>query len=729
MRLRIVLEWIIVGLLIISVMGFNIAADEISESVVDAHFTITLDSATELHIDVTLDVSQITVFGQLYEKSDIQTVATNDLETMGAIKLRLRQLLEEQLGNTFTDATVTALLQKPTYENNRFYDTFGVALVSSFFGMSDDVNGYAIINGVLDMGAEVMYEITLHAETGWDNTYTFELPSSVYPPFTNGEKNVNTIQWILYNEKGSNPSKIAKFSLRYKAPTTPTMNTENIHLAFELDAKNAKKIDLIANIVARHIDISKYNMLPPSITDLDVVAADGMRLFIENSLTSWEEVYQKTMANITKKITSAIENSSFNQTVDFAFQWIGETTANCSEPYNVTHMEDTPPIQAENIADDVRVDLCNIPARAFFGLIHAGGTANISSNDMNFGDNLGTIGYPYNVTLHLPQNLYLDGKNSYVWDQSVKLSGVFDSGIAPEYTEEQIETIIEIEISTTDLNLLGFFTGRTELSLGLFVEEEKNYYITSLPDSFSLPEKLSLHYLSSDAFRLCIDEGVFDEQSISTFLAKNKQLFEQKMTAILPNATINSHTNRNAFDTSLLWDEDIGTMSSELPVTAVSYAHSSYSLSFDLSFVPPGFEMKSQSLSFRGLQNQDVTYRVIFPHGTNVTCTDELGKVVKNQLDDGRNYIEVFFGSSESALTNTVNYKIIPSALFVIGIFMPCIVSFAITLLLIIVIYIIRKKRKGGKMKGTTVVDNESYGDDYGYEDEDYYVPPPPAKK
>ncbi len=729
MHLRILLEWAIVGLLIILLAGCSTKADDTPESIVDAQFTITLDSATDLYIEVTLDVSQITVFGELYEKSDIQAASTGDLETMGAIKLRLRQLLEEQLEETFIDATVTALSQKPTYENNRFYDEFGVTLSSTFFGMSDDVDGYDIINGVLDMGAEVMYEVTLHAETGWDNTYTLELSSSMYPPFTNGEKNVNTIRWTLQNEGGMGSSKAAKFSLQYKAPTTPTMNTEDIRLAFVVDSSNAKHIDLIGNIVANHIEIRDYDVLPPSISDLDFVTADGLRLFIENGLTSWQEVYQKTMVNITRKITSVIENSSFNQTLDTKFQWKDETTDNCSQPYNVTHMDDSPSIQAELIADDINLQLCDIPGRAFFGLIYTGGTANISANDMNFGDGLTAIGYPYNATLRLPQGLYLDGKNSYVWNQTAGLSGQFNSSKAPGYTEEQIETTIEIEISTTDLNLLGVFTGKTELSLGLFIEEKKNYHVSSIPDSFSLPEKLSIQYLVSDAFRLCVNEGVFDEESISAFLAKDKQLFQQKFVTLLPNLTVDGHINRNAFDESLQWDEDIGSMSSVSPVTVVSYAHSSYPLSFNLSMIPPSFEIKNQNLNLRGLQNQDVTYRIIFPHGTNVTCTDELGKVVKAQLDDGRNYIEVSFDSSESALTNNINCKIIPSALFVIGIFMPCIVSFAITLLLIVVIYIIRKKRKGGKTKGAVVADEERYDDGYGYEDEDYYVPPPPSTK
>jgi hypothetical protein len=66
----------------------------------------------------------------------------------------------------------------------------------------------------------------------------------------------------------------------------------------------------------------------------------------------------------------------------------------------------------------------------------------------------------------------------------------------------------------------------------------------------------------------------------------------------------------------------------------------------------------------------------------------------------------------------------IPSALFIIGVFVPCIVSFIIAIILIIIIYLTRKKRKKGKIK--THIEKDDFT---GYEDEEFYVPPPPSSK
>ena len=65
-----------------------------------------------------------------------------------------------------------------------------------------------------------------------------------------------------------------------------------------------------------------------------------------------------------------------------------------------------------------------------------------------------------------------------------------------------------------------------------------------------------------------------------------------------------------------------------------------------------------------------------------------------------------------------------PSSLFIVGVFVPCIVSLVIALILIIIIFLIRKKRKGKKIE-TPIEDEEITG----YEDEDFYVPPPPDSK
>jgi hypothetical protein len=250
-----------------------------------------------------------------------------------------------------------------------------------------------------------------------------------------------------------------------------------------------------------------------------------------------------------------------------------------------------------------------------------------------------------------------------------------------------------------------------------------------LPNEFTLPGKVKLNYLNSDAFRLCIEENVFMGEDVSTFLNNEKSLFEDRLISILPGLKINGLVKRDDFDRSLVWDGDITNMDANTPVATASDAHSSYPVSFGLSLSPPKFEITEQSFNLVGLQNQNVTYRMVFPRGTTVEASDSLNKLVTGKIGD-RYYIEVSFNASESGLTDVVRCKIVPSTLFALAIFLPCIVCLIIAVVLIIAILIIRKKRKGfrgpRKPKKESKEDKEETGD---YEEQEYYVPPPPSSK
>ena len=101
---------------------------------------------------------------------------------------------------------------------------------------------------------------------------------------------------------------------------------------------------------------------------------------------------------------------------------------------------------------------------------------------------------------------------------------------------------------------------------------------------------------------------------------------------------------------------------------------------------------------------------------------DSLNKAVVEKTEDGRYYIEISFNVSDFGRTDVLSCKIVPSMLFIIGLFMPCIVSLIITIILVIIIYVIRKKRRRGKR--ITAVERSDTFDSI--EEQDYYVPPPP---
>jgi hypothetical protein len=286
--------------------------------------------------------------------------------------------------------------------------------------------------------------------------------------------------------------------------------------------------------------------------------------------------------------------------------------------------------------------------------------------------------------------------------------------------------LVDIEIESVDLNLLSFFTGKPEISLGFDIEKEKNHNVTRLPKEFSLPEKIKISYLNSDALRICADEGVFKQSEIDSFLNNEKAIFEKQINNIIDGIEVKGNIDNSQFEESLQWDEDILKMDEEKPVTTKTYAYSTNPLNLHISIVPPSVMIPDQIYNFTGLKNQSVTYRIIFPNGIDIDAYDKHDRAVIKQTKDEKQYLEVVFTPEEADVSLDVICSINPSALFLIGLFTPCIISIFVTLILLFALITLRKKRKGRSGKQREPVYDEN---DTSYEDQDYYIPPPPGSK
>ncbi|UCF12330.1 MAG: hypothetical protein JSW06_09860 [Thermoplasmatales archaeon] len=707
----------------------NTSAEDNLDSLVDANFDIEFITGTDLKISVTMDVSEITAFETTYGTNEIQDLAASveydDIIIMGGIMQTLHDLLKNQIVMTFENANVVPLNTRPTYEDTVFYEDYGVNLTSPFFSINETVNSHDLVNGVLDMDAIVYYVFSLHAAHGWNNTYTIILPEFMKYRSTTGSAENNRILWEVKNRDGQHPELPAEISIQLTEPTTPKLTVDDIRLEFELDTSNINSIALNTIIITKNVDLQEHDILPDFINGLDFVSSDGIRLFIDNGLLSWEDLYQKTIKSIEQNTITTIESSSFNQSLEMSFNWNLETTINCSTPYNITSMDDDPPIKAELIDIDVNLLICDMSSRAFFGLVNAGATANISTGDINFGDRLGEIGYPYDVFLHLPNNVSLEGKNIYSWNSSNPLSGEFVSDLRPipEYSKENIDTLIEIDISNMDLDITSFFSGKTKLTATSYLNEENYIYVSSFPQEFKISDKINLTYFNSDAFRLCAEEDVFNEEDIDVFLTNKKDIFELRLSDILNNLEVKGVVDKDVFYNSLNWDGDISNMDNVVPITISTYAHNIYPVAFNLSFWPPEISISNQLFNLKGLEKQSVTYRITFPKGISVNAKDTLNKsLIKGKTNDGREYVELSFDVDEETKRDVVLCEIYASSIYILGLFLPCILSLVLVVILIIIVYLIRKKKKGRKI---TKDDTESTG----YEDQDYYVPPPPSTK
>jgi len=204
----------------------------------------------------------------------------------------------------------------------------------------------------------------------------------------------------------------------------------------------------------------------------------------------------------------------------------------------------------------------------------------------------------------------------------------------------------------------------------------------------------------------CTDKDLFHSRSKTLFpLIKGSALFDQ-----------------SAFDESLRWNENISLMDDSNPVIVSSSIQTAFPLMFDFSILPPSASIKSLNLSFSGIKDQDVTYSMVFPKGIRIDISDTFDRAEMIHYSDGRMGFSISFNETDDDHMDSVLITMHPSGLYLLAMFVPCIISIFITMILLVLIYIIRKKRKGIRKANKEIPPQE-------YDQEDYYVPPPPSKR
>ncbi len=703
---------------------FIASADNHLDENIDAVFNIEFISGTVLIININANVKKITLdaSGTSYSKNEIMSIEENESEIMGAIKYVLKNSLTNQIKTIFDKAYIHSLNELPLFNNGIFYDTYSINLSSNFFNFNNDVTVSDFINGVLDMGAIVNYTFNLIAESGWNNSFNFILPDSIGYHRTTGIVNDNIIQWYVVNNNEDIYSKIAELAIKYNNPTS-NYKEEDIEFEFEIDCNNKPILNL--SIITNSINISQLTLIPNFISNLNFIPSDGVRLFIENYFITWDDFYNRSIKYLIDDIKPKIESYPFNQTLNFSFNWDINSTINSSSLFDIDNMDNHPPIKALFSDNNINFLICGISSNAFFGLVNSGAKSNLTSLDINFGNNFENINYPYKIYLNLPNNIFFNNKNIISWNESDFTLGNITSNISERYNDEKIDTTIEIFVKTTDLNILSLFTGDTKLSLGLFINEIQSRNVTLLPYYFTLPEKINIDYYNSDLFRLCVDEKIFDNDSINLFLSNEIESFELRIKKIFPELVIKGILNKQIFDESLLWDRDITKMGDEDPIKISSKSNSVYSLPFRFKLFPPSLNIIEQNLTLSGIKNHNIKYKIMFPQGLKIKLNNESKRLILNTTEDGKYYIELSFNKNQSTLNESVYFKITPSFIFIIGLFLPCIISLLITVILVILIYIIKRKRRIKKQ-----FINRENKENYDISKErDYYIPPPPSSK
>ena len=705
--------------IILTLFSISVSALDQVETDIELEFI----DGTHLDIDVTLDVSVVTLpaNGASYTKSDIQTLANTNPEMMGAIKISVKGLMVDQLKESFPESVITSLQELPTYSSGVFTDSYRLNFLPEFFSLNESVDADAFVNGFLDCGAYINYTYTLKSYAGWNQSYAFILPKYIEYKRTNGDVKQNIITWTV-KTTGEPNDKDAQLTLLESNPTSTYSSNETIQVQFVMNCTVAEKPVFNTKLNGLTIAISSYDMYPDFLSNIYGIPADALRLSILENLTSWNQVKNLTFDPAFQQIKPIVENSSFNQTITPVFSWVNSTTISASDPFNVSFMDSNPPISANYQDCSVLFTICNISSRAVFGLINAGASLNISSADVNIGDNLQTLPYSYNGTIIFPNHVYLNNQNRYLWDESNPINGSFTSNNSPIYQRKNITSTYEIDVKSTDLNLLSFFTGRTEANMELHLREIQKRNITEVPFHFQLPRKIQIPLLNSDAFRICVEEGVFTDEDIKNFIDYQKTVFQSRSKLLFPLIKGNANFDQTVFDESLHWDRNISSMDAQDPVIISSKMDTAFPLVFEFSIIPPSLSIQRLNLSFSGINDQDVTYSMMFPKGIIIEADDKLDRAVVTKNAEGNMMLFVSFNANEGGRIDSVLLSMQPSVLYILGMFVPCIISVIITIILFFLVFFLRNKRKNMPPSKNEISRTN-------YDQEDYYIPPPPSSK
>jgi hypothetical protein len=249
------------------------------------------------------------------------------------------------------------------------------------------------------------------------------------------------------------------------------------------------------------------------------------------------------------------------------------------------------------------------------------------------------------------------------------------------------------------------------------------------PNQLPLPTNVNIMFLNSDALRLCLEELVFSDSQTSEFLAEKTEMFQLRLSTVLHGLPVKGMLDRKVFSNSLVWDGDISSMDDVVPVVVSNTANEAFMIKFNVSLWPAGLTLTPQDFALQGIENQTVTYRIIFPQGITVNASDTMGKtIVTGKTSNGNDFVEVSFDPESANQSTVLTCVLNVSPVYVIWIFLPCILVFVLLIVLIVIILLIRKKR-GGLRKGKRKLFEPEDNEPTSYSGEEYYVPPPPSSK
>jgi hypothetical protein len=628
-----------------------------------------------------------------------------------------------------------------------------------------------LIEGTLKMGGVVTQDLRMYANAGHKNTYIFKVKELVPPARAHGSEhsrqggpslahdqllieNTNSevqpeskdkVRFTLDRTSGMTyiTKKIKDIKLRAKEPNTPT--EEKIDINFKIELNDFDQImvnDSKVTIRTIKLDLIKAR-LPSNFSELELLPADGLRLFYENGIIDLADLEDELDTELNKIENRFDDAFKTNVSMELGITWDFNTMSNITPLYylddsgGIKRMSSQRPVKGYvRAANVVNIGLIkNASTDLIKGLLNAGAKADLDLSIKTKYD------YKYNLTLppgfglvgHAPRMVdSTTGANTYILSMLQTKDVIIKSQRMPAYTTSKAN--IDVTIDLHEVEILSFTEYLGHIKIDAVGNMNRLEMEPTSRFARAMPEKMTMKYFNSDSLRLLYTEGLLNLSEIEdeTYIA-----IKENITKLLKE---DLQMRVDFGQERLIFDGDHDIMDDSEPIRFKIAASGKMRVSGDRMVEMGGFITKQIKLPITGVENWNVTYTFILPKYIEVigttwveeTETDYTGPFVEQTLDDRYQLTITVHGESELVsigsddeeyidLEVEVNMDIDITLWFFLDKITVPIMLFIILLALIIGLKILRRRnnKKLERMKkemGIEFDDDDvlTYGGDYG---------------
>lgn len=731
---------------------------------------LTFESAIQLTVFAEFKIHE--VYLPIYEQMtadgirkqyEIETKATpTNPPILLALYREIDELFEKLLNQTFPGSK--RVIDNPKLNNTSIYNIIVdedkydppviithycsyLELLNSAYFNEDELAKYDIqsasdlLEGSLKVGATITQNIKLFANAGHKNRYIFNVPLlGTIPDQSQNQliiahpyldeitpRNNYKVQFTNDNTYGniSFVKHIKGLELRARYPNKQTKENIRINFDFNMhdfDNININKSRVLINSVKLKNTLVK---LPSNITDIEILSADGIRLFYENGIINLQELQTELDSELAKIRDEIMGVLNISTEIILGINW---SMASVSGVVPMYHLTDTVSLKRMGSERPISGYLYShnslkpgyfesVSSLVIKGLLNAGAKGEV---DLKI-----KTGYDYIINLTLPPGFRIE--NLPHLPSSIK--SVYEYFIEPDKLEQLIfvsekptyyhssEADVEVRIDFHEIEVLGFneYKGSVKIdSVGIL------QHIKVDPDSrFSkaLPEQITMDYYNSDALRLLYTEKLLNLSEIEDDMYL---IIKENVSKMLDEDL----KMRVDFDEEMLkFDGNVSRMDDVIPINFQIHASGKMRITEERLVRMGSFVTKQIELPLSGIRYWNVTYILILPQYIDIlgspwveeTSTDYFGPIVERN-SDGRYVLEItIHGDSEEIeeFEIIVNLDIDLTIWFFLSkIVIPLVLSIVLLILIIVITFMRRykaKKLKKMQEEEDLLVEEEEY--------------------